>query len=103
MPESIDLNDAVNRWNDLLERTLLLWEETHKLRQEGDGATEVRGGSFTTLRKVTAYLRVLEAGLRKAMDDIKMYRHIDERRGLTGEAWFKRMDELLGPEGGTRP
>jgi hypothetical protein len=97
----MDVRDAINRWNDFLERTFLLWEECRKLRQEAESATEVRGGLFTTLAKVAGYTGVLEAGLRKAMDDVKTYHN--GRRELTGEEWLRRMDELLGPGEGPEP
>jgi hypothetical protein len=94
----MDVADAVHRWNELLERTFLLREECQRLRHEAEGATEVRGGPFTTLRTVAEYIGVLEAGLRKAMDDVKKYRDSDKRRGLMGEEWLKRMDGILGPD-----
>jgi hypothetical protein len=98
----MDVPEAVNRWNELLERTFQLWEDYRELRREAETATEVRGGSFATLGKVAEYAGALEVGIRRAMDDAKN-RHGGERRGLTGEDWFKRMDELLGPEEGSDP
>jgi hypothetical protein len=91
----MDVGDATERWNDLLLQTRLLWEACQKLRQEAESATEVRRGFFATLNKVAGYAGVLEAGLRRAMDDVKTYRHGDQPL-LTGEAWLRRMDELLG-------
>jgi hypothetical protein len=98
----MDVNDAANRWNDLLERAFLLWEECRKLRQEAEAAGEVLGGSFATLGKLAGYAGVLEAGVRKAMDDVKTYRH-GGGRGLFGEDWLKRMDERLRDEEGPDP
>jgi hypothetical protein len=99
----MDVHEAANRWNDLLFQTRVLWEACRNLRQEAKAATEVRGGSFATLGKVAGYAGVLEAGLRKAMDDVKTYRHLADGRGLSGEDWLRRMDELLGPEEGPQP
>jgi hypothetical protein len=94
----MDVHHAADRWNGLLERTFLLWEECRKLREEAEGATEVRGGSFPMLRKVAEYAGVLEAGLRRARDDVATF----HRGGgqLTVEEWLRRTGELLGPEEG---
>jgi hypothetical protein len=77
----MDVPETVERWNDLLERTRLLWVECRKLREEAEGATEVRGESFTMLRKVAEYAGVLEAGLRRTRDDVATF----HRRELTVE------------------
>jgi hypothetical protein len=97
----MDVHDAANRWNDLLERTGLLCEECRKLREEAEAATEVRGGFFATLGKLAGYAGVLEAGLRRARDDVATY----HRRGgeLTVEEWLRRTGELLGPDEGPDP
>jgi hypothetical protein len=89
----MDVHETTERWNDLLLQTRLLWEACAKLRQEAGAATEVRGGTFATLGRVAGYAGVLEAGLRKAMDDVAKYRDGD----TDGEDWLRRMDDLLGP------
>jgi hypothetical protein len=94
----MDLHEATDQWADLLERTFLLREACTKLREDAEAATEVRGGTVASLRRVAGYVRVLEDGLRKAIDDVKTHHRRGE--GLTGENWLKRMDDLLGPEGG---
>jgi hypothetical protein len=102
----MDVHEATNRWNDLLLQTRVLWESCRNLRQEAVSAVEVSGGTFATLGKVAAYAGVLEAGLRKAMNDVKTHRHGERpspASGLTGEDWLKRMDERLGPEEGPDP
>jgi hypothetical protein len=98
----MDVHNAADRWNDLLERTFLLWEECRRFGHEAEAATEVRGGTFATLGKVAGYTGVLEAGIRKAMDDVTTYRHGGER-GLFGEDWLKRMEERLRREEGPNP
>jgi len=90
----MDVHEGANRWNDLLEQAFLFWEACRKLRQEAEAAVEVRGGSFATLGKLAGYAGVLEAGVRKAMDDVTTYRHGGER-GLFGEDWLRRMEERL--------
>jgi hypothetical protein len=94
----MDVPEAVDRWNDLLMQTRLLWERCRALREEAESAVEVKGGTPATVSKLAGYAGVLEAGLRKTLDDVKTYRHNRPDRGLAGEDWFKRMDELLGPE-----
>jgi hypothetical protein len=98
----MDVNEAADRWNDLLERVFLLREECRKLRQEAEAAVEVHGGSFATLVKLAGYAGVLEVGVRTALDEVMTYRHGGERE-LFGADWLKRMEERMRGEEGPDP
>ena len=94
----MDVSDAAGRWNDALQDTFLLWERCKKLHEEAEGATEVRGGPFNVLKHVAAYAAVLERRLREALDAVGTFHHT--QAPSTGEDWFKKMDDLLGPDPG---
>lgn len=86
----MDVHEATNRWNDLLLQTRVLWATAGICAKRQYLPSEVSGGTFATLGKVAAYAGVLEAGLRKAMNDVKTNRHGERpspASGLTGEQW----------------
>jgi hypothetical protein len=91
--------EAAERQISLLEKTHSLWEALHHLRQEIEADVDRRrqkGKPVTDrpydLGKLARYVRILEDGVRKGMDDAKKY-HAGGEGGKFGDAWLKKMED----------
>lgn len=101
----MNVKEASDRWNDLLERTYLLWEECRRLREECEAAATLRRQQDATappsiVNKLVQYASILEAGTRKALDDVGTY-HRGGEGGLFGEAWLQERDRRMRRNGET--
>jgi hypothetical protein len=91
--------EASARLRSLQERTYLLYDALRHLRQESE--TEIqnrqaRGKPLTDppydLAKLVRYMRVLEDGLHKAMDDVTAY-HGGGAGGVFDEEWLRERED----------